>query len=211
MRSILTESQAGQTTASFGPPDSSLMLLCELLARRVKAIGPAVCAGSDGLLLFFPVVGRYRWGGSHFHPMASARGFKPDDAAIAPVMPDHPQDWLLICEALVAFAGNPRNRDSREKRAYELMNRSPTSRGSRRASASARSTIAGPERVALAHGRGPQASPSPWISRASGPPASCRVPAGPDFHQKPGNRNHHRPMPLGRRSHSRTRPGSTIH
>jgi hypothetical protein len=36
-------------------------------------------------------------------------------------MPDHPQDWLLVLEALVEFAGNPRTLSSREERAYELI------------------------------------------------------------------------------------------
>ena len=32
----------------------------------------------------------------------------------------HPQDRLLIAEALVRFAGDPRNLDAREERAWEL-------------------------------------------------------------------------------------------
>jgi len=37
-------------------------------------------------------------------------------------MPElHPQDWLLVAEALIAWAGNPREiYDPREERAYEL-------------------------------------------------------------------------------------------
>ena len=32
----------------------------------------------------------------------------------------HPQDRLLIAEALVRFAGDPRDLDAREERAWEL-------------------------------------------------------------------------------------------
>lgn len=37
-------------------------------------------------------------------------------------MPDlHPQDWLLVAEALVFYAGDPREFETgREERAYEL-------------------------------------------------------------------------------------------
>ncbi|CCQ34921.1 hypothetical protein HTIA_p2819 (plasmid) [Halorhabdus tiamatea SARL4B] len=33
----------------------------------------------------------------------------------------HPQDWLLVVEALIRFAGNPRDLETpREERAYEI-------------------------------------------------------------------------------------------
>ena len=33
----------------------------------------------------------------------------------------HPQDWLLVAEALTAYAGGPRALDEREARAWELV------------------------------------------------------------------------------------------